>query len=216
LLEGLLPNRFGILVAGLAGLLVAIAADLALDRLPARAHRPALAAAVLVLLAPLTPHVLQATHRPAAPHLITSGLSRHYLSSGIRVLALPFPTATDTRAMDWQADDGLRWSMPGGFFIGPACQGHSCRARGIMGASQPPTAALLTNIGDGQVEPQTLTPQQIGRAKKDISEWGVREVLVGPGQDADRLVAAMTLILGRPGQHVADCWLWQVDRTAQD
>ncbi len=34
LLEGLLPNRFGLLVAGLVGLLLAIAADLALDRIP--------------------------------------------------------------------------------------------------------------------------------------------------------------------------------------
>jgi hypothetical protein len=189
LLEGLLPNRFGILVAGLVGLLLAIAADLALDRVPARAPRPVLALAALVLLVPLTPHVLDATSRPATPYLISSGLSHRYLPPGSTVLALPFPTATDTRAMDWQADDGLRWSMPGGFFLGPGCHGHDCRARVYIDSSEPAITAGNLSISR-------------------LHHWRVDEVLVGPGPEQQGLVAAVTTLLGRPGQHIEDCWVW--------
>jgi hypothetical protein len=210
LLDGLLPNRFGLLVAGLVGLLLAVGTDLALDRVPPRAHRTALVLALVVLLAPLTPLPLAATARTTTPYLISSGLSHRYLASGATVLALPFPTPTDTRAMDWQADDGLRWSMPGGFFIGPKCEGRHCTARAIIGGSQPPTASLLAKIGDGRLAADALTAKEIIRANRDLQHWGVTEVLVGPGSDQRELVAAMTLVLGRSGEHVADCWLWSV------
>ena len=191
LLESLLPNRFGILVAGLVGLLLALGADLALDRVPARAHRPALVVAALVLLAPLTPHVLEATSRPPTPQLISTGLSHQYLPTGSTVLALPFPTATDTTAMDWQADDGLRWSMPGGFFLGPGCHGRDCRARVFIDGGEP-----------------TITAMNLTAAK--LRHWGVNEILVGPSPDQQALVHGVADLLGQPGKHVADCWVWRV------
>ncbi len=146
---------------------------------------------MLVLLAPLTPHVLVATSRTPTPYLISSGLSHRYLPTGTRVLALPFPTATDTRAMDWQADDGLRWSMPGGFFLGPGCSGRDCRARAFIDSSEP-----------------TVTADNLTMGK--LHRWGVDEVLVGPGPEQQSLVAAVTHLIGRSGEHVGDCWVWRV------
>ena len=125
LLEGLLPNRFGILVAGLVGLLLAIATDLALDRVPARRIVPPLAIVVLVLLAPLTPHVLLATERPPTPYLISSGLSHRYLPTGSTVLALPFATSTDPR----------RWTGRPTTASGGRCQAGSSSARRAAGTT---------------------------------------------------------------------------------
>ena len=97
--------------------------------------------------------------------------------------------------MDWQADDGLRWSMPGGFFLGPGCNGHDCRARGFIDSGVP-----------------AVTADNLSLAR--VRHWAVDEVLAGPGPEQNALVQKLTSLLGRPGEHVADCWLWRLSQPA--
>ncbi|BEP14925.1 glycosyl transferase [Acidothermaceae bacterium B102] len=211
LMKGLLPERFGILVAGLVGLLIAFGADLLLERVPSRpVARLTLLVAALILLAPLTPRPLEATARPATPTFISTGLSKTFLASGSTVLVLPFPSPTNTNAMDWQADDGLRWSMPGGYFVGPGCQGRDCRGRAIMAPNLRVTSTLFKHVLTGALSPHDITPSDITQAAIDLRHWGVTEVMVGPVAGQATLAKAMTVLLGRPGIKLDDVWLWHL------
>jgi hypothetical protein len=209
LLGELLPNRFGLLVAGFAGAALAIVLDHVLELSPFhRGRQLATGALVVAVLLPLMPSALQTAHRPATPDLIASGDSHRYLPTGSTVLALPFPTPTDTTAMDWQADDGLRWSVPGGYFIGPACHGRHCSARAYLQANNQPTAALLEQIGGNHEPVRDITAQDITRAALDLSRWHVTRVLLGPSPRQHQLAVAMTTLLGRPATPIDDCMLW--------
>jgi hypothetical protein len=209
LLGELLPNRFGLLVAGFVGAALAIALDTALDLSEShRGRQLAMGALVAAVLLPLLPPPLQTIHRLATPDLIASGDSHRYLPNGSTVLTLPFPTPADTTAMDWQADDGLRWSMPGGYFIGPPCHGRHCSARAYLGPNNQPTAVLLEQIGDNHGPARGINSQDIARAARDLNRWHVTRVLIGPSPRQQQLAAAMTTLLGRPATAIDGCLLW--------
>jgi hypothetical protein len=213
LLDGLLPNRFGLLVAGLAGFVLAVGLDSALTSAVMSSHPGRrLTAGVLAsaALIPLIPTPLRAAVRPATPRFIATEASHRYLPTGSTVLALPFPTPTDITAMDWQADDGLRWSMPGGFFLGPNCSGAHCAGRAYLGPNTRATAALLQRIGLGTLAPNAITAHDLTQAARDLRYWRISRVLVGPSDRQPQLVAAVTTLLGRSGTRVDDCWIWLV------
>ncbi|MDX6243771.1 MAG: hypothetical protein QOE76_1494 [Frankiales bacterium] len=216
LLAALLPQRFGLLVAGLVGLMLALAVDHQLDRRPAatdprrRLRLLSLGALCVAVLAPLAPTGLRAADRPATPLLISGGLSHQVLPTGSTVLVLPFPTPSEPTAMSWQADDGLRWAMPGGYFVGPACRGRHCTGTAHFGAPRTATASLLSAVGRGVRRPDTVTAADAAAAVLDLRAWQADRVLVGPGPHQQQLVAAVTALLGRSGNHIADCWLWTV------
>ncbi|MDX6213033.1 MAG: hypothetical protein QOF82_2120 [Frankiales bacterium] len=213
LVDGLLPNRFGLLVAGFAGFVLAMGVDAALsaNRTLARRFRHAVVwLPCCGVFLSLLPAPLQAAARPVPPDLIASGHSQRYLPTGSTVLVLPFPTPTDTTAMDWQADDGLRWSMPGGFFIGPDCPGRRCSGRAYLGESNTRTARLLAGVGTGTAAPRPITRRDREQAAHDLRSWSVSRVLIGPGPRQQQLADAVTALLGRPGARVQDCWVWSL------
>jgi hypothetical protein len=119
-----LPDRFSIIADGAAAALIAFGLDTAWRRWQ---HEPAryvvflVAAAVLV---PLIPRPLPAVSAPAVPAGWTAALHELRLPAGAHVLTVPVPTPTFTAPMRWQAATGAPSSLVGGYFIGPAWNGH--------------------------------------------------------------------------------------------
>ena len=120
-----LPDRFSIIADGAAAALVAFGLDAAWRRWPPAPARYAVCLVAAAVLVPLIPAPLPAVSMPGVPAGWTAALRALRLPAGARVLTVPIPTATFTAPMRWQADTGTPSSLVGGYFIGPAWNGHA-------------------------------------------------------------------------------------------
>jgi hypothetical protein len=120
-------------------------------------------------------------------------------------LVLPFPDANFTDPMRWQADTDFRFSMPGGYFIGPAWDG-----RGYIGGDVPrASTTLLRGIADGSHSAQ-ITATELQTLDTDFTYWHVRAVLLGPGPGNASLAQALTGALGTPQLQNDSTMLWRL------
>ena len=191
-----LPDRFAFVVALAAGGLLA----LGLDWLAAHWGRtgPALAAALaLVCLAPLAARPYTVT--PASKTPLFFNASTRWLPAGRTVLVLPYPTATQTQPLAWQAAAGMAFQLPGGYFIGPAPGGQAFMA----GPGPVPTASTFIQVQQGMAAPQ-VTPALRAQFRRDMAYWRASAIVAGPGTRPAlaRLVAELT---GRAPAGLAAC-----------
>ena len=77
----------------------------------------------LAVLAPLWAAGSTAAQQVATPPFFTSAAVRQLPRDGV-TLVLPFPYRRIALPMTWQADSGLWFRMPGGYFIGPRPDGR--------------------------------------------------------------------------------------------
>jgi hypothetical protein len=195
-LGSLLPVRLMLLV----DLLLALLLGLWLDGLRAgRSHLLGLAA-VVVALAPLVPHPLPNVRPTRTPAFFLAG------APGLRggALVLPFPRHHNAIAMSWQAQAGLRFSMPGGFFIGPQKDGEA----GFDTYPPLPTQAVLVGLVEQGRCPE-ITPALRSQAGADLRRWGTRAVVLGPAPYERAGVAWLTALLHRAPEHTGGVWLWR-------
>jgi len=123
-----LPTRMSIVADGAAATLLALGIDLARKRLAGiRSGRwPAAVTAVAVLAClPLVPRPLASAEVTPLPAGWSAAISALRLAPGARVLVVPVPTPNLTLAMRWQADTGHPDALIGGYFTGPAWNGHA-------------------------------------------------------------------------------------------
>ena len=152
-LSAALPDRFSIVAGGAAGALLAFCADAAVPalagmaarRLPrlASGARPAavvMSCAVLAVL-PIVPRPLPAAAATPVPPGWSAAIAALDLPASATVLVVPVPMSTFTEPLRWQADTGQPATLVGGYFMGPARNGHA-----YTDGSGLPQAARYLNI----------------------------------------------------------------------
>lgn len=195
-----LPDRFAFVVALAAGGLLA----LALDWVAARSDRtgPALAGALaLVCLAPLAARPYAVTPASTIPSFFNA--STRWLPAGRTVVVLPFPSATQTQPLAWQAAADMAFQMPGGYFIGPAPGGQA-----FMGGPGPaPTANTFIQIQQGTPAPQ-VTPALRAQFGRDMAYWRASAIVAGPGT-RPALVRFVEQLTGQAPARAGGVLLWR-------
>jgi hypothetical protein len=144
-LSAALPDRFSIVADGAAAALLAFCADAAVPvlagfalsipgrRLPRLASGRGWAAwpaavvmscAVLAVL-PIVPRPLPAAAVNPVPSGWSAAFAALHLPASATVLVVPLPMSTFTEPLRWQADTGQPAALVGGYFMGPAWNGHA-------------------------------------------------------------------------------------------
>jgi hypothetical protein len=195
-----LPGRFALVVAlAAAGLLA-----LGLDWMASSGGRggPALAVALAaVCLAPLAPRPYPVTAAAPVPAFFRE--SARWLPAGATVLVLPYPTATGTVPLTWQAAAGMRFRMPGGYFIGPAPGGQAF----VGGPGPLPVADTLIQVGQGGAAP-AVTPALRAAFGQAMRYWGATAIVLGPG-GAPGLAGFVQRLAGRAPQRAGGVLAWR-------
>jgi hypothetical protein len=195
--EHVLANRFAIFTAGLLGAGIAFALDAVADRPPAA--RLAAGSAALLALVPLVPAPFPADDAPVTPAYFARGAA----CSGGTLLVLPYPGPRTTAPMLWQQAAGLSFAMPGGYFIGPAADGHA-----YVGGRPSVTGRLFDAVrADGVVRPVTPAVREAFAA--DMARWRPCAVVLGPSRNLDPLRDQATALLGSEPDVVDSVYLWR-------
>lgn len=189
--EASLATRFGLLIALFAATLLALALQAMLTR-PGKgaARRGALAALVAAAcLAPIVPRPLSVVAAPAVPAYFTH--EARSLPVGTVLMVLPYPVATEPVAMFWQSAAHYGFRMPGGYFLGPAADGHVY----VGGDADPPTAQLLSQVASSGA-PVRVTAGQRAQARRELAGLGVSAIVLGPDASSGALAATVTELVG--------------------
>lgn len=197
--EHAIPSRLALFTAGLIGAGLAFALT-SLRETPRSARAAATAIAVIALL-PLSPAPLPGVDAPVVPAFFTSPDAQ--LCAGGSVLVLPFPGPDTTATMLWQEASGMAFAMPGGYFIGPAADGHA-----YVGGQPSRTGTLLRDVGaDGQVRP--VTPDVRAAFADDVRQWRACAAVLGPSPHLDALRAQIDALTGRGPESVDGVLVWR-------
>ena len=195
-----LPDRFAIVVALAAAGLLAMGVGWLLDTGRARGRiLAALLAAACV--APLLPRPYPVTTAAQAPPFFAA--AGRWLSPGSTVLVLPYPTASQTQPLVWQAAAQMAFRMPGGYFIGPASGGEAY----VGGPGPTAVAATLIEIQLGVPAPP-VTPSLRASFWQDMSYWGAHAIVAGPGARA-ALTGFIQGLVRRPPLRTGGVLLWR-------
>jgi hypothetical protein len=195
-----LPDRFAFVVALAAGGLLA----LGLDWLAAHWGRtgPVLAVALAVIcLAPLAARPYAVTPASKIPPFFNA--STRWLPSGRTVLVLPYPAATQTQPLAWQAAADMAFQMPGGYFIGPAPGGQAY----MEGPGPATTASIFIQVQQNAAVPR-VTPALRTQFGRDMAYWRASAIVAGPGT-RPALVTLIRQLTGRAPVRAGGVLLWR-------
>jgi len=242
ILDKILPARFSAFTDLFVAVLIALGLAAAYRRATARAGRrtpaatvdggagaragrgrrmglTAVAAAVLVgvSLAALVPvwrtyqvPLATTTVRPPAWFATAATTVR----PGSVVLVYPFPTpSTDTSGpMVWQAEDGMRFRLAGGYVKIPGPDGRALDAGPPHSVTR--TLAALSALAAGPLPAGTT--RQLAEVQGAVRRWHVDEVVVTRqgGRDPAYAAALFTAALGRLPSLSHGAWVWPVARGA--
>ncbi len=185
LLGNLLPSRLALVTDLAAAVLVAeLVASVATT---ARAGRMALALQGLLLLSlfPSTPFISASQPVPA---FFSDGGALSRIPDGSVALVLPTPGTSDTDALLWQAQAGMRYRMPEGYIYIPPVPGQQ-RTNQVDSTTQRLVDSVLGGATPGSADLQAV--------RDELRRWEVRTVVVGPGAGSERLRSLMRSVLGR-------------------
>lgn len=198
LLESAVPSRFALFTALFAGILVAVGLDRARrggGRLPA-------ACLLALALVPLVPAGALGAIGPVQVPDFFTGPGVRRIPAGSTALVLPYARPGSSIAMAWQAEAGLRFRMPGGYFVGPAEDGSP-----MFGARTTVLARTLSAIDRG-ARFDSLDGRRRRGLVADLLHWDVRTVVVGPSRTAGPVAELMTGLLGRQPERVGGVLVW--------
>ena len=100
-------------------------------------------------------------------------------------LVLPWPYRRTSLAMTWQAEAGLWYRMPGGYFIGPQRDSDQPRFDAIPS----PASITFGRIYGGRPPPRLTGPMRRALAR-DFVRWRIGSVVVGPMPNQQTMVAS--------------------------
>jgi len=249
LLESVLPDRFSLVADGAAAALLAVAIDAAVPawkvlamrcelflsvRFPGRrvprlapGRRPfaaVVSCAVLVVL-PLIPRPLPVNPVTPLPSGWTTVFSDLRLPSSATVLVVPIPLATFTEPLRWQAESGEPGGLVGGYFMGPAWNGHVY----IDGDGMPAPGMFLNQLWKagavslpadlGAEAPENSTPSSgvftpvktptTAAMRAQIAAWHP-SALVAVTTPGSPLAQYLDVLLGHPAATSGDVMAWRV------
>jgi hypothetical protein len=213
LFDSALPLRFALVLVGVFGIVLALAAD----RLARGTAQPAFLMAFAVALVPIFPLPLITTERAAEPAFIAKGTWEQYVPEGGVLSALPFAINVAADGQRWQAytmaRGGRQFRIPDGYFLGPDAEGKE--GKGRIGALPRATdwlflrAALYGYIAD-------LNNGDRAQARADFAYWGIDAVflpdrITGPQGMLFRSAVEITAtdLLGPP-ERVDDVLVWRI------
>lgn len=197
----MVPARLALCTALFAGLLLAVALE---DLWGGGWRRRVLAVAAAVLaLAFLAPSAPLSSAPVATPEFFTGAAVTTLPRDGV-ALVVPFPRkGRDNQAMLWQAQAGMWFKMPGGYFVGPGPDGGTLRE-----APPTTTSRVLDRIRRGG-RPPALTPALRRWIAADLARWRVASVVLGPMPNRRAMAGFLTDLLGRPPEQLAGVELWR-------
>jgi hypothetical protein len=200
LLDSLIPSRLAQMTALFAGLLLAMFLHAVWGHGGWR--RFAAPALGLMVLAPLWPGWSLAAEEVATPPFFTGADVRELPRDGV-TLVLPFPYRRIAMPMTWQAESGMWFRMPGGYFIGPQPDGRP------RFDTNPSTGSMVLSRIYGGRPPPPLTKHWRRALARDFVRWRVGSVVVGPMQNRTAMVEFLTDLLGAKPKTVGGVYLWR-------
>jgi hypothetical protein len=164
--------------------------------------------ALVVALLPVAPTPLAVSARQPAPRFFSTGAWRGHVPEGGTVGLLPFGWESDVNSLQWQTEQGLRFKVLSGYFLGPDPARDDKRAG--FGAGSYFVRTVLA--GGGAARP-AMTAQEREYCLAQLRGWHT-DVLLLPEDAPDAGVVHQRAeeILG-PGQHVEDVWIWHVRKS---
>ncbi len=195
-----LPDRFAFVVALAAGGLLALGLDWLAGHWGMGGRVLAVLLAV-VCLAPLAARPYPVTPASKIPPFFNA--STRWQPAGRTVVVLPYPTATQTQPLAWQAAADMAFQMPGGYFIGPAPGGQAF----MEGAGPVPTASTFIQVQQGLPAPQ-VTPALRAQFERDMAYWRASAMVAGPGT-SPALVRLVRQLTGRAPVRAGGVLLWR-------
>jgi hypothetical protein len=207
-LRNMVPARLALLTALFAGLLLAVALDALWWGGGRRRQALAVAAAVAVLAALAPPAPFRASPVVATPAFFTTSAVTALPRDEV-ALVVPMPArGRANKAMLWQAEAGMWFKQPGGYFVGPGPGGIAVRQ-----APPGPTSLALDRIQRGGRPPE-LTPLLRRGIARDFARWEVRSVVLGPMPRRRVVASFLTDLLGRAPQRLAGVEVWSDAKVA--
>jgi hypothetical protein len=192
LLQSAVPNRFALFAIFFCALLLGVFVEEALRwgwawRVPA-------ALLVVAALVTLAPRLAVPAGDVRAPRFFTGPAVRG-VPEGSVVLVAPFPGPQTATPMTWQALAGMRYRMPGGYFVGPGPDGKP-----KYGATPNLLSGQLGKLNAGHALPP-MDPRRRLAYTDNLVQWRVGTVVVGPMGDPSkqaRTTRMFTELLRRP------------------
>ena len=202
LVQNMVPSRLAVFTALFAGLLLAVALD-GLWSGGGWALRGLAVLTALVVLAVLAPPgPFRARPVVATPPFFTGGAVRALPRDGV-ALVVPFPRRGRTNvAMVWQAQAGMWFKMPGGYFVGPDPGG------GTRHDAPPTTTSVVLNRIQRGRRPPELTPALRRKISRDFASWRVASVVLGPMDNREAMRGFLSDLLGRPPASAGGVAVW--------
>jgi hypothetical protein len=184
--------------------------------------------AVLAIL-PLIPRPLPDTAATPLPAGWTTVFAELHLPADAPVLVVPIPQASFTSPLRWQADTGEPSSMVGGYFMGPAWNGHAY----VDGNGTPPAGLYLNQLWrlsagaipsglSAQLPPQgavdsgtyvSLKAVTDTQMRAQILAWHAAAVVAVTTADT-QLARYLDVILGQPSVASGDMLAWRTPITS--
>jgi hypothetical protein len=208
MLDNLVPSRLSLFVFLFSVPLLAIGLDrlhFAVGRKTGSVLKTAavLSVVVALVLLPLIPNWPYGSGSIAMPSFFTSAAERS-IPPGSTVITYPFPTAQTASPMTWQAVDGMRYKLVGGYIITPLADGQST----YYGYDSDVNVLSYDAFNGGQSLPQ-LKPMLLRGIRLDLRVWGVSTVVVAPwGHNPGYMERAYAAALEEPGHDYDGTLVW--------
>jgi hypothetical protein len=198
----MVPSRLALFTGLFAGLLLAAAVEGLWRRGGWGWPGLAVVTAVVVLAAMAPPQPFRARPVIATPAFFADGSVRVLPRDGV-ALVVPFPRRGRTNeAMVWQAEAGMWFKMPGGYFVGPDPGG------GTRHDAPPTTTSVVLNRIQRGRRPPKLTPELRRQIAGDFATWRVGSVVLGPMGNHQAMHGFLTDLLGRRPADMGGVALW--------
>ena len=202
--EAAVPIRFPFAVYLMAAVLVALLIDHVTRARPAVSVAPL--TATLLTLALLAPKPFETVEVVPVPPFFHEHVQRE-IPAGSTVLVVPMATSFFVDPMRWQASSGMRFAMPGGFYIGRAADG-----RAFINPDTRFTQDVL-----GLIHPDTPYPpvdESVRvNVREDLDYWDATYVVLGPNTQQAELRNFLTSVLGTEPREVGGVLLWELSPT---
>ena len=202
LVQNMVPSRLAVFTALFAGLLLAAALDGLWSGGGWALRGLAVLTALVVLAALAPPWPFRARPVVATPPFFPGGGVRALPRDGV-ALVVPFPRRGRTNvAMVWQAQAGMWFKMPGGYFVGPDPGG------GTRHDAPPTTTSVVLNRIQRGRRPPELTPALRRKISRDFASWRVASVVLGPMDNREAMRGFLSDLLGRPPASAGGVAVW--------
>jgi len=214
------------------GALLALGWQQALRVRRRRALRLGAACLVAAALVPLLPTPVHTIDRQPMPEFLASGAWHRYVAPGQTIVPVPMPSYRTPDSLYWQAEAGLAYPLPRGYFLGPRGTDDPRAQFGAPARQMSNTLNRISMLPLRPVDPSELdTPLTQWRhdrsnnaappfnrsdragARADLRYWNAAIVILTPPQrNQQMLIRRTTQLLGIDPRWTGGVWLWDVRR----